>query len=207
MQAGTVENPRSRFESGRRWAIAALILQFVPTVPFIVVYYTNGFVLDAPSKWIMSLLMGIPALPAVAHLVRELHYSGRPKTMHFLGLVLWPTRVAVLVRLLRESKPGGRQAGLIDVVLDANARVDERDDAAIDLREYEGRHVESVLLRVASDSSVDEAIRGSCGESLAEIWLRTRSKLPKELSQLSGIGHHEASAWLRQSRPEWFRDG
>lgn len=64
----------------------------------------------------------------------------------------------------------GQPAGLLRVLSDKAARIDERDDAAIDLGEFEGEEVERGLLAVAHDSMTDDIVRGSCGESLGLIW-------------------------------------
>ena len=63
-------------------------------------------------------------------------------------------------------------AGLISVLRDRTARLDERDDAALDLAQYDEPEALHALIRVASDQSDDELLLDSCGQSIAEIWAR-----------------------------------
>ncbi len=59
--------------------------------------------------------------------------------------------------------------GLISVLLDEDAPISERDDAAMDLDSYDEPEAEAALIAVATDPRVDEVIAWSAGESLAEI--------------------------------------
>jgi hypothetical protein len=88
---------------------------------------------------------------------------------------------------------------LIEILLDPSARADERDDAAIDLSGYDDESVESALALVACDLSVPEIVRASCGESLAEIWIRRGSVNHRLLQELSGASKMEALACLERS--------
>lgn len=63
-------------------------------------------------------------------------------------------------------------AGLISVLLDSSARVDERDDAAMDLGVYDGEAVLAALYVVACDPAVDEMVQDSAEQSIVEIWHR-----------------------------------
>jgi hypothetical protein len=58
---------------------------------------------------------------------------------------------------------------LIDILLDKTAREDERDDAAIDLREYPNSCVLEALVNVASDPFENIAMIDNCAESIGEI--------------------------------------
>ncbi len=62
--------------------------------------------------------------------------------------------------------------GLIEVLLDVTASEVDRDDAAIDLGAYDEPEVEEALIRVGADLSTPNSVAASCGESLAEIWMR-----------------------------------
>ena len=64
--------------------------------------------------------------------------------------------------------------GLIEVLLGVTASEAERDDAAMDLAAYDEPEVEEALIRVGADSSTPNPVAASCGESLAEIWLRKK---------------------------------
>jgi hypothetical protein len=62
--------------------------------------------------------------------------------------------------------------GLILVLLDSNAEYGDRDDAAMDLANFDGDEVESALAQVACDAASDPELADTCGESLAEFWAR-----------------------------------
>lgn len=75
--------------------------------------------------------------------------------------------------------------GLIGVLLDKNAEIGDRDDAAMDLSSYDAPEVEAALIEIASDATVDEMILESAGESLAEIWIRKKVEVsPSTLGKL-----------------------
>ena len=65
--------------------------------------------------------------------------------------------------------------GLISVLLDCTADLAERDDAAMDLGAYsDDDRVLEALIQIAADTSQDELLHWSCGESIADIWLARR---------------------------------
>jgi len=65
--------------------------------------------------------------------------------------------------------------GLVSVLIDQSARIDERDDAAMDLSAYDEPVAIAALVEVASDPRTPTMVRESCGESIAEIWYRNSS--------------------------------
>lgn len=62
--------------------------------------------------------------------------------------------------------------GLVSVLLDFTAELSERDDAAMDLGEFDDERALSALYQVANNHTEDETLAASCGESIAQIWLR-----------------------------------
>jgi hypothetical protein len=58
---------------------------------------------------------------------------------------------------------------LIEILLDKTARVDERDDAAMDLHTYKDIEALKALTQVASDPNEDDWFLDSCAESIGEI--------------------------------------
>ena len=76
--------------------------------------------------------------------------------------------------------------GLIEVLLDATASEADRDDAAMDLAAYDEPEVEDALIHVSADASTPNLIAASCGESLAEIWLRKKTLNLDALKLLKG---------------------
>jgi hypothetical protein len=61
---------------------------------------------------------------------------------------------------------------LIQCLLDRNESLAARDDAALDLADYEGREVETALVQVACDVTENEMLQDSAAEALKEIWSR-----------------------------------
>ena len=98
-----------------------------------------------------------------------------------------------------------QEGALITVLLDNSARDDERDDAAMDLSRYGSHETIEALIRVANDENNPEIVRASCGESLAEIWLRKNEFQVKELIRLKGVANKEATALLQAKKPEWLK--
>ncbi|MFG2564318.1 hypothetical protein ACGFR6_02615 [Streptomyces sp. NPDC048567] len=62
---------------------------------------------------------------------------------------------------------------LIRVLLNLDARFDERDDAAMDLESYNGLNVISALAKIASDPREDPGLVDSAAESLGGVMART----------------------------------
>lgn len=93
---------------------------------------------------------------------------------------------------------------LIDVLLDPQARPDERDDAAIDLGRYAEASSLNALVSVANDKEAPEIVRASCGESIAEIWLSTDCFDKQTFGTLSGVALAEATAVIEAKAPHWL---
>jgi len=71
----------------------------------------------------------------------------------------------------------------------------------------EGDEVVQALITIATDESFNsELIKGSCGESLASIWIRTGEIDFELLSQLEGTALNEAIGLIRESRADWYYD-
>jgi hypothetical protein len=93
--------------------------------------------------------------------------------------------------------------GLIEVLLDATAPEADRDDAAMDLAAYDDSEVEDALIRVGVEPSAPGAVAASCGESLAEIWLRRGKMNLAALKRLRREARNEALALIRSREPSW----
>jgi len=61
---------------------------------------------------------------------------------------------------------------LIRVLLDKNARIDERDDAAMDLGKYDDDRALNALISIVLNPNEDSFIMDVCGESIGEIWVK-----------------------------------
>ena len=93
--------------------------------------------------------------------------------------------------------------GLIEVLLDVMASEADRDDAAMDLAAYDEPEVEEALIRMGVDPSTPNSVAASCGESLAEIWIRKKSLNLDALKRLQGEACHEAMGLIRVREPSW----
>lgn len=91
---------------------------------------------------------------------------------------------------------------LISLVRDRQARVDERDDAAIDLGRSSDPDAIAVLLEVGSSADENVTILASCGESLAQIAVRAGSLDRTWAAQLAPAASHEFIATMRAERPD-----
>jgi hypothetical protein len=69
-------------------------------------------------------------------------------------------------------KPPGQPEGLISVLLNTEAEFGDRDDAAMDLGEFDEPAAEEALLKVVLSQTEDEGIADRAGESLWQIWKR-----------------------------------
>jgi HEAT repeat protein len=62
--------------------------------------------------------------------------------------------------------------GLVRLLLDKGAEFGDRDDAAMDLGQFDEPVAEQALTTIVEDMSEDADIADAAGESLAEIWKR-----------------------------------
>lgn len=94
---------------------------------------------------------------------------------------------------------------LTKILLDINARTDERDDAAIDLGKYDDDRALDALLSIAMDSSADPFVMDVCGESIAEIWVK-RNYFDLELyKKMTPPARHELYRHVKATKPEWIK--
>ena len=66
--------------------------------------------------------------------------------------------------------------GLIGVLLDSAAEFGDRDDAAMDLSEFDNQSVIDALQKVIDSKESDEDLVERCKESLNEMLLRRKGK-------------------------------
>ena len=91
--------------------------------------------------------------------------------------------------------------GLIEVLLDRSSSVSERDDAAMDLADFDEDEAFNALLAVAIDVDDNTTVQDTAGTSLGEIWRRRGIKDPRELPQLSKAAQVAAKDALSASSP------
>lgn len=95
--------------------------------------------------------------------------------------------------------------GLVSVLHDHTARMDERDDAAMDLGTSDDPLALQALLETARDSTDHSMVLGSCGESISEITTRTGVLDPRWLDGVAAAALQELYGPLRAARPDLFR--
>lgn len=88
---------------------------------------------------------------------------------------------------------------------DADDDLAGRDDAAIDLGESDDPRAIEALLRAGGDPHMDDMLRGSAGESLAQIAIRTGVFDPTWMDRLLEPARSELLGWLRADRPDLLR--
>ena len=93
-------------------------------------------------------------------------------------------------------------AALIAILRDRSARVDERDDAAIDLGRSDDDRVLAALLEIAARSDDDHMVLSSVGESIAQIAIRRGNFESSWLTLLAPPAVDELIASLRAGRPQ-----
>lgn len=90
---------------------------------------------------------------------------------------------------------------IIEVLLNRNAREDERDDAAMDLGNYDDDRALSALIKVATDPSENsEMILNSCGESIASIFLKKEVRMQSIIHTLLPIARDGALAVIKSQK-------
>jgi hypothetical protein len=89
-----------------------------------------------------------------------------------------------------------RAEQLIALLLNKEARLDERDDAAMDLAGFDDAKVIAALAVVGSDEAEDDLLLASCGTSLAEIWARRGNVDENVLQHLTPAARRETSGTL-----------
>lgn len=98
-------------------------------------------------------------------------------------------------------------AGLVEVLLDESASSAERDDAAMDLGAVDNDTALHALLEVATSRfEQDELVLASCGESIANLWLKRGRFDPAAFARLTPAARKEARALVKANRPEWLTD-
>jgi hypothetical protein len=95
---------------------------------------------------------------------------------------------------------------LIEVLLNENAEFGDRDDAAMNLAEYDDSFVESALFKIAGSDLADVDLADRCGESLAEIWCR-KSRINKDIYYgLNSISRTIAEKTIKVFCPNLLND-
>jgi hypothetical protein len=93
---------------------------------------------------------------------------------------------------------------LIKFLSDKTVDLGARDDCAMDLANYDSEDVLEILHNYGSDPNEDQIIQGSCGESLAEIMVRTGVFRREYILGLSKSAIAEFRGYIENCKPEWL---
>ncbi len=96
--------------------------------------------------------------------------------------------------------------GLIEILLDPQAREDERDDAASYLGKYDDAKALNALVKVGSSPLVEDMVLDSCGESIAEILVRRNQFNKHIIDLLVPTARRAACAVIQGQKPEWLQE-
>ena len=110
-----------------------------------------------------------------------------------------------MVKATGSPEPEGVNA-LVRILRDRSARIDERDDAAIDLGKSDDDRALAALVEIASRAD-DDTILGSAGESLAQIAIRRGKFDSSWLDRLAPPARRELVASLRAEAPQLLGKG
>ena len=93
---------------------------------------------------------------------------------------------------------------LVEILLDPTARIDERDDAAIDLGKYDDDRALNALLSVVLDPKGEPSILDVSAESIAEIWVK-RNYLDVNLyNKMIPVARREIYNYIKKIKPDWI---
>ena len=95
-----------------------------------------------------------------------------------------------------------RAALLIGILIDAHAREDERDDAAMDLEFFSGAPVESALIDTIRTEKFSSVLAQKCAESLAGIWALEGRVNQDFFDELEGPAKDEVVGILSARAPD-----
>jgi hypothetical protein len=95
-----------------------------------------------------------------------------------------------------------RLDALIALLTDRSARIDERDDAAIDLGSSDDPRAIAALLEIGADRSEIDTVLASCGESLAQIAIRSGRLSRVWIASLAPAAANELVSTIRAERAE-----
>lgn len=77
---------------------------------------------------------------------------------------------------------------------------------AIELGDFDDGRALNALLQVATDSNEDQMILDSCGESIAEIWVK-RNFFDSDLyKKIAYDAQWELYMYIKSNKPEWIQE-
>jgi hypothetical protein len=95
---------------------------------------------------------------------------------------------------------------LIEILLDKNAREDERDDAAIDLRLYKDIRALEALTKVASDPTENTILIDGCAESIGEICVGLNFFDEESFGKLHPLAQDRVFHYINHHKPTLIKN-
>lgn len=95
---------------------------------------------------------------------------------------------------------------ILDELLDAKGSMIGRNKAAIELKNFDMLEAEEALLTVARNQSEYTLVVRSCGESLAEIWLRKNSFQIEKLEGLRSTALDRINSSFKEKNAYWVQE-
>ncbi|RKZ50440.1 MAG: hypothetical protein DRR16_08595 [Candidatus Parabeggiatoa sp. nov. 3] len=93
---------------------------------------------------------------------------------------------------------------LAAILVDSTATLTEKDDAAINLGEFDESEALTALIVAAQSEKVEEMVLASIGESIAQIWIRLDNFDSMIFNQLPRGAQREAHSLIQANRSEWL---
>ncbi len=95
---------------------------------------------------------------------------------------------------------------LIELLFDASARIDERDDAAMDLGDFDDDRALNALIAYATNENNEDFMMEACGESIARVLVHRDQFDINILNKLHPQAYHEAKSYIKGHKPQWLKD-
>ena len=95
---------------------------------------------------------------------------------------------------------------LIEILEDESSRLDEIDDAIIDLGQLRSLKPLNPILKIAINSKKDEMLLESAGEALAQIMIDLDEYDGRFVESLAPVAQREFIGLIKAKRPEWLNN-
>lgn len=99
-----------------------------------------------------------------------------------------------------------RQNLLIEILLDPKAADHEKDDAAMDLEDYDSDEALNALIKAGSNPKEDHGVLDVCGESICKIWLRRNFFDVDLFKKLPNWTQNGIYTTVEAFKPNWVTD-
>ena len=93
---------------------------------------------------------------------------------------------------------------LVDLLLNENATISERDDAAMDLYEFNDNVALNALTKIAKNTDENPIVLNSCGESIASIWIKRNSFDKQCYDSLTKVAKDGIFYVIQHDKPNWL---